>query len=93
MFNYYFLIGLIYLLIAFIFSFIAFFILKSDFLGKFWGAAVIGLVGAFIGGIVGFIFDDVIEALTQINGSINIFPPICGTIIILWLFSKLKQKG
>ena len=92
MFNYYFTLGLIYLLVAFILAFLSFFIFKRNYLGKFWGASIVALVGAFVGGIVNFLFSDIIKALTQINGSINIFPPILGAVFILWLYSKLNKK-
>ncbi len=92
MFNYYFNIGLIYFIVGFTVALFFYFILKKPILGRFWGTLIVALVGAFLGGIIEFFFADIIEALTNINNSVNIFPPILTSFIIIWLFSLVSSN-
>lgn len=92
MFSYYFNIGLIYFIIGFAIALIFCFIFKRDVLGHFWGALIIALVGSFLGGVIEFIFAPVIEYLSNINNSVNIFPPIIASIFLLWIFSKVSDR-
>ena len=92
MFNYYFNIGLIYLVIGFSIALVFVFILGKKVLGKFWGALLISVVGAFLGGIVEYFFSDVIEKLSNLNNSVNIFPPIAFSFFLLWIFSKVNDN-
>ncbi len=92
MFNYYFNIGLTYFLIGFTVALFFYFILKKPIFGKFWGTLVIALVGAYLGGIIEHYFDDIIEQLTNLNNSVNIFPPIITAFVIIWLFSLVSDK-
>ena len=91
MFNYYFNIGLIYFIVGFTVALFFYFILKKPILGRFWGTLVIALVGSFLGGIIEFFFADLIEKLTNINNSVNIFPPIITSFIIIWCFSLVSK--
>ncbi len=92
MFNYYFNIGLTYFLIGFAVALFFYFILKKPIFGKFWGTLVIALVGAYLGGIIEHFFSDIIEQLTNLNNSVNIFPPIITAFVIIWLFSLVSDK-
>ncbi len=92
MFNYYFNIGLIYFIVGFSVALFFNFILKKPILGRFWGTLIVALVGSFLGGIIEFFFADIIEYLTNINNSVNIFPPILSSFIIIWLFSLVSSN-
>lgn len=92
MFNYYFNIGLTYFLIGFAVALFFYFILKKPIFGKFWGTLVIALVGAYLGGIIEHFFSDIIKKLTNLNNSVNIFPPIITAFVIIWLFSLVSDK-
>lgn len=92
MFNYYFNIGLTYLIIGFAVALFFYFILKKPIFGKFWGTLVISLVGAFLGGIIEHFFSDLIAKLANLNNSVNIFPPLITAFVVIWLFSLVSDK-
>jgi len=91
-FNYYFNIGLTYLIIGFAVALFFYFILKKQIFGKFWGTLVISLVGAFLGGIIEHFFSGIIEKLANLNNSVNIFPPLITAFVVIWLFSLVSDK-
>jgi uncharacterized membrane protein YeaQ/YmgE (transglycosylase-associated protein family) len=90
--TYYLNIGLTYFVIGFGMAILFHFLLKKPFLGNFWGALIVGLVGAFFGGLIDFFFEDIIETLSNLNGSINIFPPIVTSFLLIWVFSKFSAR-
>ena len=92
MFNYYFNIGLIYFLIGFSLALYFVFVLRKKMLGKFWGALVVSVVGAFLGGIIEFFFADIIATLSNLLNAVNIFPPIITALLLLWIYSKVNDK-
>ena len=92
MFGYYFTIGLIYLVIGFGVALTTYFIFKKKVPGKFVGALIVALIGSFLGGILQYAFKSVIDFLTNINNSVNIFPPLLTSIILLLIFSQLGEK-
>ena len=92
MFSFYFNIGLIYFLIGFALALFFVFILKKNVLGKFWGALLVSVIGAFLGGIIEYFFSDIIAKLSNLLNSVNIFPPIFTALFLLWIFSKVNQK-
>ena len=93
MFNYYFNIGLIYFLIGFALALYYVFILRKKLLGHFWGALLVSVVGAFLGGIVEYFFADLIAKLSNLMNAVNIFPPIITALLLLWVFSKVNRDG
>ena len=88
---YYLTIGLAYLVVGFGVALFFYFVLGKSFLGNFWGALLIGLIGAFAGGLVDFLFSDIIERLANLNNSVNIFPPVITAFILVWLFSLITD--
>lgn len=92
MFSFYFNIGLIYLLIGFAVALITYFAFKKMVLGNFLGALVIALIGSYLGGVLEFVFKDVINFLTNLNNSVNIFPPLITSIILMWIYTKVSEK-
>lgn len=92
MFNYFFNIGLTYFVIGFAVAIFFYFVLKKPIFGKFWGTLIVALVGAFLGGVIEFFFTDIIEKLANLNNSVNIFPPIITSFVLIWLFSTVSDK-
>jgi len=92
MVSYYFNIGLIYFIIGFGTAIITYFVFKKDVIGHFVGALVVGLVGSFLGGALEYFLGDIIEYLTNLNNSVNIFPPLIVSGILLWVFVKASGK-
>ena len=92
MFSFYFNIGLIYLLVGFAVAIVSYFLFKKIVLGKFLGALVVALIGSYFGGVLEFVLKDIIDFLTNLNDSVNIFPPLITSIIFMWLYTKVSEK-
>jgi len=89
--TYYLTIGLTYLVIGFGVSLLFYYVFRKRFLGNFWGALIVALVGSFLGGVVNFFFSDIIHALANLNDSVNIFPPLITSFIVIWIYSKISD--
>ncbi len=92
MFGYYFTIGLLYLIIGFGVALLSYFIFKKDVPGRFLGSLIVALIGSYLGGILQYVLKDIIDYLTHINESVNIFPPLITSIVLLWIFIKVSNK-
>lgn len=68
------------------------YVFQRQFSGNFWGAAIVGILGAFLGGTIDFLLDDLIRWLSSINGVLNIFPPIIAAALILSFFASLSER-
>lgn len=66
-------------------------ILRRRFSGDFWGAAVVAIIGTFLGGLVDYFFGDTIQQLTSINGVLNIFPPLIAGALLLNIFARMSE--
>jgi len=93
MFGYYFNIGIIYFIIGFAAALIFYLFFKKDVIGKFLGALIVGLAGSFLGAVLEYLLYDVIEYLRNINNSVNIFPPLVTSFVLLWLFSRVNKSN
>ena len=93
MFNYYFNIGVVYTLIGIIVAFTAIFIFKKKTIGNFWGALLVAVIGSFFGGIGSYLFKDAIAYLSNLNGSVNIFPPLIISIIFILILVRVSDKN
>jgi uncharacterized membrane protein YeaQ/YmgE (transglycosylase-associated protein family) len=91
-FNYYFNIGLTYVLIGFAVALITYFVMRKQVVGRFWGALIVGLVGSFLGGLVDYLFADIIHTLANLNNSVNVFPPILTALFVLLVFAKASES-
>jgi len=85
-------VGLSYIVTGLVVALVFVYIFRRRFSGHFWGAAIVAVVGSFIGGLVEFFFDDVIRVLTAINGVFNIFPPLIAAALLLTVFSYLSER-
>jgi len=93
MVSYYFNIGLIYFIIGFGSAILCYYIFKKDVIGHFIGALIVGLIGSFLGGVIEFYFTDIIKLLTNLNNSVNIFPPLITAGVLLWIFVKVSERS
>ena len=93
MVSYYFNIGLIYFIIGFGSAIMCYYIFKKDVIGHFIGALIVGLIGSFLGGVIEFYFADIITLLTNLNNSVNIFPPLITAGLLLWIFVKVSDRS
>jgi uncharacterized membrane protein YeaQ/YmgE (transglycosylase-associated protein family) len=59
-----------------------YYVLKKHALGEIWGAAIVGTIGAVLGGKL---FDKIYDLLKNI-GNVNIGTSLIGAIILVWLF-------
>lgn len=93
MFNDFFNIALVYILIGILTAFATVFIFKKKVLGNFWGALLVALAGALFGALLEILLKDVFVFLANINGKINIFPPLFTAIILLHIFHKISANS
>lgn len=92
MFSFYFNIGLIYLLVGFAVALLSYFAFKKMVLGNFIGALIVALIGSYLGGVLEFVLKDLIYFLSNLNNSVNIFPPLITSIVLMWIFVKVSDK-
>ena len=92
MFSFYFNIGLIYLIVGFAVALVSYFIFKKMVLGKFLGALVVALIGSYLGGVLEFVLKDIIYFLSNLNDSVNVFPPLITSIILMWIYTKVSDR-
>ncbi len=86
-------VSLSYIVTGFLVALFFVYVFRRRFTGHFWAAAVVAVIGAFLGGLVEYLFSDVIRTLASINGVFNIFPPVIAASIFLTVFSRLSEKG
>ena len=67
------------------------FIIRRPLLGNFWGALIVGLVGAVLGGLLDQLLAPVITALANFN-SVNIFAAVAISLGLIWGFSKVSSR-
>lgn len=84
-------VALSYIVTGFVVALLFVYVLRRRFSGNFWAAVLVSVIGAFVGGVVDFLFDDIIAALTSINGIFNIFPPLIAAAILLTIFANLSE--
>ncbi len=89
--TFYLTIGLTYLVIGFAMTILFFYILRKPFIGRFWGALIVALVGSFLGGIINYFFEDIIHILANLNNSVNVFPPLIASYILIRIYSRISE--
>ncbi len=72
----------IYLVIGVAIGAFFYYILKKHTLGEIWGASIVGVIGAVLGGKL---LDKLLTWLANI-GYVNIGAALIGAIILVWLF-------
>ncbi|MCQ2604566.1 MAG: hypothetical protein MJ215_05960 [Spirochaetia bacterium] len=91
--GYYLNIGTIYVLVGFAMTLILYYAYKKDFFGNFWTVLIIAVIGSFLGAIIEYIFHDLIVLMTKISGSINIFPPIVISWLVIYIYHKVSSRN
>ena len=89
--TYFLTVGLTYAVIGFGVSIVYVYVFRRRFLGKFWGALIVGLVGSFLGGVIDFLFDDIIQALANFNNAVNIFPALITAVLLVSIFARISE--
>lgn len=85
-------IGLSYIAIGAVLALVYVYVFRRRFSGSFWAATLVAVAGAYLGGLVDFLFADIIEALSSVNGVLNLFPPIITAAILLSIFAHLSER-
>lgn len=85
-------VGLSYMAIGAAMALIYVYVFQRRFSGQFWGAAIVGIIGAFLGGTTDFLLSDLIAWLSSINGVLNVFPPIIAAGLVLSFFASLSER-
>ncbi len=65
------------------------FVLRKPVLGRLWGAIVVGVIGAFLGGIVDQLFAKLIEELSDFN-SVNLIAAFLGSMLLIWVLARVS---
>ncbi len=84
--------GLIYTTLGLAVAIVWVYVLNKAFLGGFWGALIVAIIGAFSGAIIEIVFADAISLLSDIAG-VNIFPALASAIVLISLFSYACNRG
>jgi hypothetical protein len=79
-----------YIVIGFGLSLFFCYVLKRDFIGKVWGAALVGIAGSFAGSLVNVLIQD-FKFLSIVVFSVNIIPPCVVSCVFLWIFNKISS--
>lgn len=91
--TYYLSIALTYIVIAFGVALIFVFLFRRRILGHFWGALLVALFGAFLGGVADYLFHDIIERLRNLNGAVNVFPPLIAAVLLVTLYANFSERS
>lgn len=91
MLGYYFNIGMIYLLTGFGCALILYYVYNKNFIGNFWTVLLVAIIGSYLGAIIEYFFKDMIEKLTHISGSVNIFPPLFVSWLVIYIYHKVSD--
>jgi uncharacterized membrane protein YeaQ/YmgE (transglycosylase-associated protein family) len=67
-------------------------VLNKRVLGGFWGALIVAVVGAFLGGVFDHFFSDIIDRLSNLAQAVNLFPSLFASFFVLWLFSRFGRE-
>lgn len=78
--------GLIYTTLGLAVAIFWVYVLDKAFLGGFWGALIVAVIGAFAGAIIEIVFADLIALLSDIAG-VNVFPALASAIVLTSLFA------
>ena len=83
-------VGLTYITIGLAAAVVSHFILRRRVLGDFWGALILGLIGAAVGGLLDQVFAGLISRLGNFN-SVNVFAAGFFALLLIWIISRLNE--
>ena len=80
--------GLTYITIGLAVAVFCRFVARWSIVGEFWGALIVGLLGAVIGGLVDQWLEPILRNLSNFN-SVNVFAAVFGSVLLIWIVSKI----
>ena len=83
-------VGLTYITIGLAAAIFCHFVLRRRVLGEFWGALIVGLIGAVLGGLLDQVFARLIERLAHFN-TVNLFAAGFCALALIWVLSRLNE--
>ena len=84
-------IGLVYIIIGFTSALIFYYIFRWTFIGKIWGAIIVGVAASFLGGFADALIING-RFLTFVLFSVNIIPPWIISILFLYVFHRITNS-
>lgn len=85
--------GLTYIVAGLLPAALAVYLLRIRFLGSIWGASVVGLVGAFAGGMLDVTLLSDLPDLLLIAGMVDTVQPLAGSLILLTLYALVSRSN
>ena len=83
-------VGLTFVTIGLAAAIFCHFVLRRRVPGDFWGALIVGLVGAALGGLLDQAFGGLIKRLANFN-TVNVFAAAFCAFLLIWLLSRLND--
>ncbi len=80
-------VALTYVAVALGCAILMFHVARREMPGRFWGALVVGLVGAVLGGIADQLLAGVFARLTDVN-TVNLYAAAGASLLCIWLLSR-----
>ena len=84
-------VALTYVAVALGCAILMFYVVRREMPGRFWGALVVGLVGAVLGGIADQLLAGVFERLTDVN-TVNLYAAGGASLLCIWLLSIARRR-
>lgn len=84
-------VALTYVAVALGSAILMFYGVRREMPGRFWGALVVGLVGAVLGGIADQLLAGVFERLTDVN-TVNLYAATGASLLCIWLLSIARRR-
>ena len=84
-------VALTYAAVALGCAILAFYVARREITGRFWGALIVGLVGAVLGGIADQLLGGVFERLTDVN-TVNLYAAAGASLLCIWLLSRARPR-
>lgn len=84
--------ALVYLIVGVSCTLVLYYAYRRDFTGNLWTVMIMAIVGSYLGAVIEYLFSDILTAMTQISGHINIFPPIIVACIVIHIYHKVSSK-
>lgn len=83
-------VGLTFVTIGLAAAIFCHFVLRRRVPGEFWGALIVGLIGAVLGGLLDQALAGLIARLAHFN-TVNVFAAAFCAFLLIWLLSRLND--
>jgi len=84
-------VALTYAAVALGCAILVFHVARREIPGRFWGALIVGLVGAVLGGVADQVLAGVLERLTDVN-TVNLYTAAGVSLLSIWLLSSARPR-